>query len=62
MNEQTKIKSASVKVMLSYDYSHFEASMALENDNGLSMLEIDNARKRTRSNFKGNRNAETVPK
>lgn len=44
MNE-TKIKSASVKVMLSYDYSHFEASMALENDNGLSMVEIDNARK-----------------
>lgn len=26
----TKIKSASVKVMLSYDYSHFEASMSLE--------------------------------
>jgi hypothetical protein len=41
----TKIKSASVKVMLSYDYSHFEASMSLENDNGLSMNEIDTARK-----------------
>lgn len=41
----TKIKSASVTVMLSYDYSHFEASMSLENDNGLSMNEIDTARK-----------------
>lgn len=42
---ETKIKNASVKVMLSYDYSHFEASMALENDNGLTVKEIDNARK-----------------
>jgi len=42
---ETKIKSASVKVMLSYDYSHFEASMSLENDNGLSQREIDDARK-----------------
>ena len=41
----TIIKSASVKVMLSYDYSHFEASMALENDNGLSLKDIDEARK-----------------
>lgn len=42
---QTKIKNASVKVMLSYDYSHFEASMSLENDNGIEILEVDNARK-----------------
>lgn len=42
---ETKIKSASVKVMLSYDYSHFEASMSLENDNGLSTKDIDDARK-----------------
>lgn len=42
---ETKVKSASVKVMLSYDYSHFEASMSLENDNGLSVQDIDNARK-----------------
>lgn len=42
---ETKIKNASVKVMLSYDYSHFEASMALENDNGLTQKEIDEARK-----------------
>lgn len=42
---ETKIKNASVKVMLSYDYSHFEASMSLENDNGLSVTEIDEARK-----------------
>jgi hypothetical protein len=42
---ETKIKSASVKVMLSYDYSHFEASMSLENDNGITVNEIDSARK-----------------
>lgn len=42
---KTKIKNASVKVMLSYDYSHFEALMALENDNGLTLQEIDEARK-----------------
>lgn len=42
---ETKIKTASVKVMLSYDYSHFEASMSLENDNGLSVKDIDEARK-----------------
>lgn len=42
---ETKIKAASVKVMLSYDYSHFEASMSVENDNGLSLEEIDSARK-----------------
>ena len=41
----TKIKTASVKVMLSYDYSHFESSMTLENDNGIELIEIDNARK-----------------
>ena len=41
----TKIKTASVKVMLSYDYSHFEASMSLENDEGITMKEIDEARK-----------------
>lgn len=42
---ETVIKNASVKVMLSYDYSHFEASMSLENDNGLTTKEIDDARK-----------------
>ena len=41
----TIVKSASVKVMLSYDYCHFEASMSLENDNGIEILEVDNARK-----------------
>lgn len=40
-----KIKDASVKVMLSYDYSHFEVSMTLENDNGLTLKDIDEARK-----------------
>ena len=28
---ETRIKSASVKIMLSYDYSHFETCMSLEN-------------------------------
>jgi len=42
---ETKIKTASVKVMLSYDYSHFEASMSLENDEGLAIKDIDEARK-----------------
>jgi hypothetical protein len=39
------IKSASVKIMLSYDYSHFETAMSVENENGLSMKDIDEARK-----------------
>lgn len=39
------IKSASVKIMLSYDYSHFETSMALEDENGLTLSNIDEARK-----------------
>lgn len=42
---ETKITSASVKVMQSYNYCHFEVSMAVENENGLSNLDIDNARK-----------------
>lgn len=43
---ETIIKSASVKVMLSYDYSHFEASMSVENESGLTMQDIDEARKK----------------
>jgi hypothetical protein len=39
------IKSASVKIMLSYDYSHFETAMSVENESGLSMKDIDDARK-----------------
>jgi hypothetical protein len=42
---ETIIKSASVKIMLSYDYSHFETSMSLDNEDGLSNQDIDNARK-----------------
>ena len=42
---ETIIKSASVKIMLSYDYSHFETAMSVENENGLSIKDIDNARK-----------------
>jgi hypothetical protein len=41
----TIVKTASVKVMLSYDYSHFEASMSVENEAGLSIQDIDDARK-----------------
>lgn len=42
---ETIIKNASVKVMLSYDYSHFEACMSVENESGLSLKDIDEARK-----------------
>ena len=38
-------KTASVKIMLSYDYSHFETSMTIENEDGLTDKEIDMARK-----------------
>jgi len=41
----TKIKTATVKVMLSHNYNQFEASMSLENDEGLTVTEINNARK-----------------
>lgn len=43
--ENTIIKSASVKVMQSYNYCHFEACMTLESDKGLTVQEIDEARK-----------------
>ena len=42
----TIIKSASVKIMLSHDYSHFETSMSLENENGITTEEVDLARKK----------------
>lgn len=41
----TIIKSASVKVMLSYNYNHFEASMVVENEEGVTVQDVDNARK-----------------
>lgn len=41
----TIIKNASVKIMLSYDYSHFESSLSIEKDSGLTLKEIDDARK-----------------
>lgn len=41
----TVIKTASVKVMLSYNYNHFEASMQVENESGLSIKDVDDARK-----------------
>ena len=42
---ETLIKTASVKVMRSYDYSHFEAAITIENDSGLEPAEIDEMRK-----------------
>lgn len=38
-------KSATVKTMLSYNYNHFEASICLENEEGLTIQEINEARK-----------------
>ena len=38
-------KSATVKVMLSHNYNHFETSICLENETGLSVDEINEARK-----------------
>ncbi len=37
--------SATVKVMISHNYNHFEASISLENEDGVSFEDIDNARK-----------------
>src|ERR1051325_5332234 len=42
---QPIVKSASVKVMRSFDYCHFEVAMSVETDAGLSATDIDNARK-----------------
>ena len=42
---ETILKSSTVKVMLSYDYNHFEASILIENEKGLTVKEIDGARK-----------------
>jgi hypothetical protein len=42
---KTKTTSASVKVMLSYDYCHFETSMSMENEAGIPAKDIDEARK-----------------
>jgi len=38
-------QTASVKVMRSYDYCHFEIMLGISNDSGLSPADIDNARK-----------------
>jgi hypothetical protein len=39
------MKWASVKVMNSYDYGHFEITVGVESDKEISLEEIDNARK-----------------
>lgn len=41
---ETLIKTASVRIMISYNYSNFEVSMNLENETGLSLVDINNAR------------------
>lgn len=41
----TIIKSATVKVMLSHNYNHFETSICLENEEGIEITEINEARK-----------------
>jgi hypothetical protein len=43
MNE-TKITVASVRVMLSHNYSNFEVSAQLDNPNGIEIADIDKAR------------------
>ncbi|ASU34361.1 hypothetical protein [Mucilaginibacter xinganensis] len=40
----TKITTASVRVMQSFNYSNFEVSMSLENPDGVTQLDIDQAR------------------
>jgi homoserine kinase len=40
----TKITTASVRVMLSHNYSNFEISAQLENENGIEIADIDKAR------------------
>jgi hypothetical protein len=41
----TKTTQATVKIMISHDYSHFEVSQTIENENGILPNEVDNARK-----------------
>lgn len=42
---ETIRKSATVKVMLSHNYNHFEASILIENEEGISLNEINETRK-----------------
>lgn len=42
---ETITKTATVKVMLSHNYNHFETSISLENEEGIKIEEIDEARK-----------------
>lgn len=44
METETKIKTASVRIMLSHSYCNFEISATLENENGISTIEIENCR------------------
>lgn len=44
METQTKITQSNVRVALSHNYSTFEVSMQLENENGINVDEISDAR------------------
>lgn len=44
---ETKITTASVRIALSHNYSTFEVAVNLENENGISIEDIDNARKQS---------------
>lgn len=41
----TKLTTASVKVMRSYDYCHFEVNLGISNEEGLEVKEVDDLRK-----------------
>lgn len=43
--QPTVIKTATVRIMRSYDYSHFEHSLTIHNENGVTFEEIKNHRK-----------------
>lgn len=44
MNQTTKITTASVRIMQSFNYSNFEVSMNLENADGINVADLDEAR------------------
>lgn len=49
MNKDTKVTSASVRIMISHNYSNFESAMTLENPNGIDQADIEEARKTCQS-------------
>jgi hypothetical protein len=45
----TKVTTASVRIMISHNYSNFEVTMNLENAEGVSVIDIENARSECQS-------------